>query len=60
MKALIDGYEVTGEERYCDQADILMELCLERFWDEEGAGFFDTTGPVLGIRLKGIEDVPHP
>ena len=60
IEALIDGYEVTGEERYFNQADILMELCLERFWDQEGAGFFDTESPVLGIRLKGIEDIPHP
>jgi hypothetical protein len=60
IEALIDCYEVTGEERYCNHADILMELCLERFWDQEGAGFFDTDSPVLGIRLKGIEDIPHP
>jgi hypothetical protein len=60
IEALIDCYEVTGKERYCNHADILMELCLERFWDQEGAGFFDTDSPVLGIRLKGIEDIPHP
>jgi hypothetical protein len=60
IEAFIEGYEVTGEERYCNQADSLMELCLERFWDQEGAGFFDTDSPVLGVRLKGIEDIPHP
>jgi uncharacterized protein len=60
IEAFIAGYEVTGEDRYCNYADILMELCVERFWDQEGAGFFDTDSPVLGIRLKGIEDIPHP
>ena len=37
-----------------------METCLERFWDSEGGGFFDTEEEVVGLRLKGIEDVPRP
>jgi len=37
-----------------------MELCLERFWDRNEGGFFDTESEVLGIRLKTIEDIPHP
>jgi uncharacterized protein YyaL (SSP411 family) len=37
-----------------------MELCIEKFWDESEGGFFDTDSEVLGIRLKGIEDIPHP
>ena len=37
-----------------------MDACLEWFWDREGGGFFDTEEEVVGMRFKGIEDVPQP
>ena len=37
-----------------------MELCIEKFWDKDEGGFFDTDREILGIRLKIIEDIPHP
>ena len=37
-----------------------MKTCLEHFWDSDGGGFFDTEEEVVGLRLKGIEDVPRP
>lgn len=58
--ALISAYEVTADRAYLAQADSLMELCIEKLWDREEGGFFDAEDAVLGIRLKGIEDVPHP
>ncbi len=60
IEALIAAYEVTGEAFYLNQADNLMDLCIEKFWDKDEGGFFDTDGEVLGIRLKNIEDIPHP
>lgn len=60
IDALISGYEVTGDISYLDRADRLMEACIEKFWDKEGGGFFDTEEKVIGIRLKGVEDIPHP
>lgn len=60
IEALISAYEVTGCPRYRDDAVILMDLCIEKFWDEDDGGFFDTETEVLGVRLKGIEDIPHP
>jgi uncharacterized protein len=59
-EALIASYEVTGESSYLSDAEDLMKLCLGKFWDQEAGGFFDTDEEVLGIRLKGIEDIPHP
>jgi len=59
-EALIATYEVTGTGQYLDRADKLMEQCLERLWDRDEGGFFDTDTPVLGLRMKGIEDIPHP
>jgi len=58
--ALAAAYEITGSASYLEKADILMEACIKKFWDAEGGGFFDTDEEVAGLRLKGIEDVPHP
>jgi uncharacterized protein YyaL (SSP411 family) len=58
--ALIAAYEVTGAQLYLDQAEKLMELSLNKFWDKEEGGFFDTEGEIIGMRLKGVEDIPHP
>ena len=60
IDALISAYEVTGNASYMADADKLMGLCLEKFWDRDEGGFFDTDSEVLGIRLKTIEDIPHP
>ncbi len=59
-EALISVYEATGEDCYFHDAKRFFDLCLERFWDTEGWGFFDTDEEVIGLRLKGIEDVPRP
>lgn len=60
IEALVAAYEVTGNGEYLGRADELMEQCLERFWDKAEGGFFDSETAVLGLRLKGIEDIPHP
>jgi uncharacterized protein YyaL (SSP411 family) len=59
IEALIAAYEATGMRSHLDHADALMTECMERFGDE-GGGFFDTEGEVLGTRLRRIEDIPHP
>ena len=60
IEALVASYEVTGNREYLGRADELMEQCLEKFWDKTEGGFFDSDTAVLGLRLKGIEDIPHP
>jgi len=59
-EALIAAYEITADDYYLHTADAIMGLCIEKFWDEKNGSFFDTDQDVLGIRLKVIEDVPHP
>jgi uncharacterized protein YyaL (SSP411 family) len=59
IDALIAAYEVTGDITYLNMADKQMERCLEKFQDNDG-GFFDTGEEVIGLRLKVIEDIPHP
>ncbi len=58
--ALLAVYEATSERNYLDEAENLIDRCIDRFWDPAGAGFFDTEEEVIGMRLKGIEDVPRP
>ncbi len=60
IEALVAAYEVTGNRYYMGRADELMERCLESFWDKAEGGFFDSDTAVLGLRLKGIEDIPNP
>ena len=60
IEASIAAYEITGGEIYRKQADLLMEQCIGKFWDREGGGFFETENEIAGVRLKGIEDIPHP
>ncbi len=60
IDALIGAYEVTGDLTYLDQADHLMGRTIEKFWDWTEGGFFDTDEEVLGMRLKTIEEMPHP
>ncbi|MCX5810186.1 MAG: thioredoxin domain-containing protein [Proteobacteria bacterium] len=60
IDALISAYEVSGDKNYLDQADLYMGQCVGKFRDKKDGGFFDTEGEVIGMRLKGVEDTPHP
>ncbi len=60
IEALINAYEVTASKKYLEQAEKLMLLCIEKFWDHENGGFYDTETDVLNMRLKNILDIPHP
>jgi len=66
--AALDAWEATGQMVYCEAADELMQSALERFYDTQGGGFFDTQRPaegerslgVLGARRKPLQDSPTP
>jgi uncharacterized protein YyaL (SSP411 family) len=60
MTAMIDAYEVEAEPVYLRHAEKIAGLCIKKFWDEGPGGFFDTDEEVLGVRLKAVEDIPHP
>jgi uncharacterized protein YyaL (SSP411 family) len=60
MASLIDAYEVTAQPVYLERAERIAGLCIKKFWDEGSGGFFDTEKEVLGIRIKAVEDIPHP
>jgi uncharacterized protein YyaL (SSP411 family) len=60
IDALVNAYEVTGSSEYLKRAEKLMDITIERLWDKDRSGFFDSENPVLGIRIKAIEDIPHP
>lgn len=44
MRGLLGLYRATGEARYLDQATVLASRMVGLFWDEEGEGFYFTTG----------------
>ncbi|MFQ5816482.1 MAG: thioredoxin domain-containing protein [Terriglobia bacterium] len=64
--ALLDAFELTGEKRYFDAAERAVRLCLEKYWDAEGGGFFDrpVDAPPLvagmNVRRKPCQDSPTP
>ena len=60
IDSLTSAYEVTAGPLYLEQAEELMASCLNKFYDYDAGGFFDTGEEVLGMRMKRIEDIPHP
>jgi uncharacterized protein YyaL (SSP411 family) len=60
MAAMIDAYEVEAEPVYLERAEKIAGFCIKKFWDEVSGGFLDTDEEVLGVRLKAVEDIPHP
>ena len=64
--ALVDAFEVTGENRYFETALALVETTIRRCWDDEGGGFFDTAQDLgarqgaLGMKRKPFQDTPTP
>jgi hypothetical protein len=60
IDAFVAAYEVTGNNRYLIQAVELMELCINKLWDKKEGGFFDSDDHILGVKTKGIQDMPHP
>jgi len=58
--ALIVAYEATAQPRYLTQACRLVEEFQRLFQDAADGGFFDTNDAVLGVRMKPMDDIPHP
>jgi len=56
----LDAYETIGETEYLKIAEELLNRLVEDFYDRGSGGFFDSGEAVLGVRLKNIEDIPHP
>jgi len=60
IDALVSAYEVTADVSYLNRAEELTGLCIKRLWDRENGGFFDTDEHLLDVKIKGVEDIPHP
>jgi uncharacterized protein YyaL (SSP411 family) len=60
--AFLTIFEITGDERWYERARGLCDGLLERFADEEGAGFYQTAtdGEQLLVRPKDLYDNPTP
>jgi uncharacterized protein YyaL (SSP411 family) len=60
IEALLAAYETTGKTSYMESGDAFMEECINKLWDNEEGGFMDSEDHVLGVKVKGIQDSPHP
>ncbi|MDE3108661.1 MAG: thioredoxin domain-containing protein [Acidobacteriota bacterium] len=65
IAALLDAWEQTLDRRYFETAERAMRLCIERFGDPDGGGFFDRakdSAPLggLDVRRKPLQDSPTP
>jgi uncharacterized protein YyaL (SSP411 family) len=58
--ALIAAYEATGVYAYLSHAEQKMRVCINKLWDTDSGGFFDSEDHPLGVSIKGVEDMPHP
>ncbi len=63
--ALLDAYETTLDPRYFSAAQKTMDLCIARYGDAEGGGFFDRPSDAapmggLDLRRKPFQDSPTP
>ena len=63
--ALLDAYEATLDPRYFTAAQKTMDLCITRYGDAEGGGFFDRPSDAapmggLDVRRKPFQDSPTP
>ncbi len=61
-RALIDLYEATFNENWLFKAEELAEEMIDQFWDENSAGFFNTSGlhKNLIVRTKSMNDSSLP
>ncbi|MCC7159519.1 MAG: thioredoxin domain-containing protein, partial [Ignavibacteria bacterium] len=56
IQALIDLYESCFDEKYLDHAIKLTGTMINDFYDNEGGGFFDTSGKDKSILVRTKED----
>jgi len=57
---LISAYGVTGRNLYLKRAVEIMDLCINKLWDSDEGGFFDTDDHLLELKIKGVDDIPNP
>jgi uncharacterized protein YyaL (SSP411 family) len=61
-RGLCDLYEAGFETRWLEWATQLTETQIEKFWDKDGGGFFDTSGndPSIILRTREVHDGAEP
>ncbi len=60
ISALISAYEVTSNNEYLNKAVVITEMAINKLWDKEYGGFYDSEDSILSIRHKNIHDTSYP
>jgi uncharacterized protein len=62
IKALLDLYEITFDVKYISKAIKITDTTIEKFYDKENSGFFDTeqTAADIILKTKDIYDGAEP
>jgi uncharacterized protein YyaL (SSP411 family) len=66
VRSCLDAYEITSDMSYFHFAQRIADAMVERFYDQEGGGFFDSdiTAPArfgaLAAHRKPFQDAPTP
>lgn len=62
IKAMLEVFQVSGQPRWLERARTLFDKTVDRFWDEDGGGFYftdDHHDEVL-VRSKNPQDKAQP
>lgn len=57
VEGLIALHRATGKKTWLDEADRLMKIQLELFWDDENSGFFFTSDDHESLLARGKNPV---
>jgi uncharacterized protein YyaL (SSP411 family) len=60
ISALISAYEVTSNNEYLNKAVVITKMAINKLWDKEYGGFYDSEDSILSIRHKNIHDTSYP
>jgi uncharacterized protein YyaL (SSP411 family) len=60
ISGLLSLYEATGEVKWLKAANSLQQTHLDKFWDEEGAGFYHKSGETVIAKQKKVRDSSVP
>jgi uncharacterized protein YyaL (SSP411 family) len=60
ISGLIELFEVTGENKWLNEASKLQDQMIQKFWDQDNGGFYSSSEDIFFIREKPFYDGAEP